>query len=237
MSAALDDEVDITSLFADYLQGRGYRVTELHRGRDLLALLASDPPAAVLLDRGLPGEDGLVIARQLRERSRCGLIIVTGRGDAVDKVVGLEIGADDYVTKPFDLRELLARITAILRRTGSEEPARPAAPMEAAAPEAKQRHCFVFAGFAFDIAARSLTDAHRQDIAPTAGEFDLLEVFVEVRPEEQRTSPRTHRDGSGHPAHRGAAVAPAARPPGLTGPVASRHCCFGTRGSGTPSRD
>jgi len=179
--AVLDDEVEITSLLANYLQGRGYRVTQLQRGRDLLALLASDPPAAVLLDLGLPGEDGLVIARQLRERSRCGLIIVTGRGDAVDKVVGLEIGADDYVTKPFDLRELLARITAILRRTGSEAPARPMAPVEAPAPAAaaKARSRFAFAGFAFDIAARSLTDARGQDVALTTGEFDLLKVFVE----------------------------------------------------------
>ena len=131
--AVLDDEVDITVLLANYLQGRGYRVTQVHRGRDLLALLASDPPVVVLLDLGLPGEDGLAIARQIRERSRCGLVIVTGRGDAVDKVVGLEIGADDYVTKPFDLRELLARITAILRRTTA------AAPLEAALPAAAAR--------------------------------------------------------------------------------------------------
>ena len=71
----------------------------------------------MLLDLGLPGEDGFSIARQLREHWQCGLVIVTGRGDAVDKVVGLEVGADDYVTKPFDLRELLARIKAVLRRT------------------------------------------------------------------------------------------------------------------------
>ena len=79
--------------------------------------MADDPPQLVLLDLGLPGEDGFSIARELREHWRCGLVIVTGRGDAVDKVVGLEIGADDYVTKPFDLRELLARIKAVLRRT------------------------------------------------------------------------------------------------------------------------
>ena len=70
----------------------------------------------MLLDLGLPGEDGFSIARQLREHWQCGLVIVTGRGDSVDKVVGLEVGADDYVTKPFDLRELLARIKAVLRR-------------------------------------------------------------------------------------------------------------------------
>ena len=114
--AVLDDEVDITQLLANYLRGQGFRVTPVHSGRSLMALMPVDPPALVLLDLGLPGDDGFVIARQLREHWRCGLVIVTGRGVAVDKVVGLEVGADDYVTKPFDLRELLARIKAVLRR-------------------------------------------------------------------------------------------------------------------------
>ena len=175
--AVLDDEVDITALLANYLQGRGYRVTQLHRGRDLMALLPEDPPAVVLLDLGLPGEDGLAIARQIRERSRCGLIIVTGRGDAVDKVVGLEIGADDYVTKPFDLRELLARITAILRRTTAVAPPEALAP--AVAPAAPRRTCLAFAGWTLDTAARGLTDAQGADVALTTGEFDLLKVFTE----------------------------------------------------------
>ena len=100
--AVLDDEVDITQLLANYLKGHGFRVTQLHSGPELMAVMASDPPALVLLDLGLGNEDGLVIARRLREHHRCGLVIVTGRGDAIDKVVGLEIGADDYVTKPFD---------------------------------------------------------------------------------------------------------------------------------------
>jgi two-component system OmpR family response regulator len=183
--AVLDDEVDITTLLANYLQSRGYRVTQLHRGRDLLALLAVDPPAAVLLDLGLPGEDGMVIARQVRERSRCGLIIVTGRNDAIDKVVGLEIGADDYVTKPFDLRELLARITAILRRTALAEPAPAVAtPPQAAQPPAAataspRRAALVFAGWALDTAARSLTNPAGADVALTSGEFELLKMFAE----------------------------------------------------------
>ena len=103
-------------------------MSQLHAGGELLELMASDPPHLVLLDLGLPGEDGFAIARQLREHWRCGLVIVTGRGDAVDKVVGLEVGADDYVTKPFDLRELLARIKAVLRRLDAD-----AAPAHAAA--------------------------------------------------------------------------------------------------------
>jgi two-component system OmpR family response regulator len=173
--AVLDDEVDITSLISNYLQGRGYRVTQVHTGRALIALLAGDPPALVLLDLGLPGEDGLGVARQVRERSRCGLVIVTGRGDAVDKVVGLEIGADDYVTKPFDLRELLARITAILRRTAPAESPAPAS----ALPPPGQRDGLVFAGFTLDTAARSLTDRHGAEVALTTGEFELLKVFAE----------------------------------------------------------
>ncbi|MGE5864707.1 MAG: response regulator transcription factor, partial [Rhizobacter sp.] len=132
--AVLDDEIDITQLLAGYLQGHGFRVTQLHTGRDLLQLMVTDPPALVLLDLGLPGEDGFAIARQLREHWRCGLVIVTGRGDAIDKVVGLEVGADDYMTKPFDLRELVARIKAVLRRI--EPPPVPplATPALAAAP-------------------------------------------------------------------------------------------------------
>ncbi|RZL33560.1 MAG: response regulator, partial [Rubrivivax sp.] len=94
----LDDELDIAVLLAQYLGNHGFRVSRVQTGPALMELMASDPPALVLLDLGLPGEDGFAIARQLREHWRCGLVIVTGRGDAVDKVVGLEVGADDYVT-------------------------------------------------------------------------------------------------------------------------------------------
>jgi two-component system OmpR family response regulator len=178
--AVLDDEIEITRLLATYLQGRGFRVTELHRGGDLVALMPVDPPALVLLDLGLPGEDGLGIARQLREHWRCGLVIVTGRGDAVDKVVGLEVGADDYVTKPFDLRELLARINAVLRRMA--EPGRAVAapaplPAPAVAPNARRR--LGFAGWLLDIDARRLLDPAGVEVALTTGEFDLLCAFAE----------------------------------------------------------
>ena len=122
--AVLDDEVDITQLLAGYLQAQGFRVTQLHSGAALMTTMREDAPALVLLDLGLPGEDGFGIARQLREHWHCGLVIVSGRGDAVDKVVGLEVGADDYVTKPFDLRELLARIKAVLRRLAPPPPSR-----------------------------------------------------------------------------------------------------------------
>jgi DNA-binding response OmpR family regulator len=171
--AILDDEVDITLLLANYLQGHGYRVTQVHSGRALMALMPADPPALVLLDLGLPGEDGFSIARQLREHWHCGLVIVTGRGDAVDKVVGLEVGADDYVTKPFDLRELLARIKAVLRRVLPPEPAASAGTTATTA-----RSKLLFAGWALDTAARRLTGDQGQDMPLTSGEFDLLCAFA-----------------------------------------------------------
>jgi two-component system OmpR family response regulator len=169
--AVLDDEVDITRLLATYLQANGFRVTELHRGDALLRTMRDDPPALVLLDLGLPGEDGFAIARQLREHWHCGLVIVSGRGDAIDKVVGLEVGADDYVTKPFDLRELLARIKAVLRRLTP-----PAAPASAAPPSEPER--LRFAGWLLDLRARRLVDAQGRETPLTGGEFDLLRILA-----------------------------------------------------------
>jgi two-component system OmpR family response regulator len=171
--AVVDDEADITRLVAGYLQSHGYRVSQLHRGAALFELMAADPPLLVLLDLGLGDEDGLAIARRLREHHRCGLVIVTGRSDAVDKIVGLEVGADDYVTKPFDLRELLARIKAVQRRL---EPAPAAAAPAGTAPNA---HCTLrFAGWALDTAARTLAGPDQRDVALTTGEFDLLVTFA-----------------------------------------------------------
>jgi DNA-binding response OmpR family regulator len=169
--AVLDDEADITQLLASYLAGHGFRVSQVHTGAALMELMSRDAPTLVLLDLGLPGEDGFAIARQLREHWRCGLVIVTGRGDAVDKVVGLEVGADDYVTKPFDLRELVARIKAVLRRLTPMD----AAPTRTAAEPATLLR---FAQWELDTAARRLTDARGQEVALTAGEFDLLTALA-----------------------------------------------------------
>jgi DNA-binding response OmpR family regulator len=164
--AIVDDEPDITQLLAGYLSRQGFRVSALGSGHALIELMSADRPDLVLLDLGLPGEDGFAIARKLRERWQCGLIIVTGRGDAVDKVVGLEIGADDYVTKPFDLRELLARIKAVLRRL--------APPAEAAAAPQAPRERLCFDGWELDVAARRLLDRSGESVLLTGGEFDLL---------------------------------------------------------------
>jgi len=172
--AVVDDEADIGLLLSNYLHGQGFRVTQLRDGKSLLSLMPTDPPDLVLLDLGLPGEDGFAIARQLREHWQCGLVILTGRGDSVDKVVGLEVGADDYVTKPFELRELLARIKAVLRRVA---PAR--APSEASkAPVDPARERLRFAGWTLDVGARRLTDPHGEAVGLTTGEFDLLLAFL-----------------------------------------------------------
>ena len=176
--AVVDDETAITQLLAHYLGTHGFRTTQLHSGQALMELMPSDPPELVLLDLGLPGEDGFAIARQLREHWRCGLVIITGRGDAVDKVVGLEVGADDYVTKPFDLRELVARIKAVLRRI---EPAPPAsaAPAVAAMPTPPAGGCLGFLGWRLDLAARRLDDPTGDEVKLTTGEFELLATLAQ----------------------------------------------------------
>jgi two-component system, OmpR family, response regulator len=173
--AVVDDEAEVTQLVANYLKSHGYRVSQLHDGASLFALMASDPPLLVLLDLGLGDEDGLAIARKLREHHRVGLVIVTGRSDAVDKIVGLEVGADDYVTKPFDLRELLARIKALQRRL---EPAAVPAAEAMPAPPAAPPKTLRFAGWSLDTAARTLLSPEQRDVALTSGEFELLSTFA-----------------------------------------------------------
>lgn len=165
--AVLDDEIDITQLLANYLPAHGFRVSQVHQGDALIQLMERDPADLVLLDLGLPGEDGFSIARRIRGRWQTGVIIVTGRGDAVDKVVGLEVGADDYVTKPFDLRELVARIKAVLRRLLVQPEPTPTGP------------ALQFAGWRLDIHARSLHDPQGADVALTGGEFELLSTFAQ----------------------------------------------------------
>jgi DNA-binding response OmpR family regulator len=179
--AVVDDEPGITRLLATYLAGQGFRVTELSRGSALEDLMRTDPPDLVLLDIGLAGEDGLVIARRLREHWSTSIILVTGRCDPVDKVVGLEIGADDYVTKPFDLRELLARIKAVLRRSsldasptlGSGEKTR-----QTAAPGATKGGRYRFDGWLLEMTGRRLFNPSGKEVNLTTGEFNLLLVFL-----------------------------------------------------------
>jgi DNA-binding response OmpR family regulator len=166
----VDDDPQIRDLVARYLRGQGFTVVTAGDGEGLRREIAAGPVDAVLLDLGLPGEDGLDVARALREQWHGPIIIVSGRGEAVDRIVGLELGADDYVTKPFDLRELLARIRAVLRRAHAGDTPSPGV----------QGACLEFAGFRFDPLARSLHDASGAEVALTAGEYALLALFLQA---------------------------------------------------------
>jgi class 3 adenylate cyclase len=123
----VEDEATQRQLLADYLAGQNFRVSAVDGGAALHRLVERDAPALVLLDVNLPGEDGFALVRRLREKSsRIGIIMVTSAGDTVDRVVGLETGADDYITKPFEPRELLARVKSVLRRGAADRDTAPA---------------------------------------------------------------------------------------------------------------
>lgn len=166
----VDDDPEIARLLERYFGAQGFRVSCAGDGVQMRRLLAAEAVDIVMLDLGLPGEDGLTLTHYLREHWRGPVIIVTGRGETVDRVVGLELGADDYVAKPFDLRELLARVRSVLRRAGES-----AAPAAARAKPA----VYVFEDHVLDTRAHTLTAPDGHDVALTTGEFALLRAFVE----------------------------------------------------------
>jgi DNA-binding response OmpR family regulator len=163
----VEDDPDIVDLIRRYFGAQGFKVTHAADGNAMRAVIEAQDVDVVLLDLGLPGEDGFTLTRYLRERWKGALIIVTGRGDSIDRVVGLELGADDYVTKPFDLRELLARVRSVLRRASDARPA---------AEEAGET--VRFGGFRLNLGSRSLTDTNGCVVPLTTGEFELLAAFV-----------------------------------------------------------
>ncbi|HSH40719.1 MAG TPA: response regulator [Arenicellales bacterium] len=169
----VDDEPDVRATLRDYLGAHGYVVAEADSGQAMRAALEQTLPHAVLLDIGLPGEDGLTLARYLREHYNLAIIMVTGAGEVVDRIVGLEVGADDYVAKPFDLRELLARVKSVLRRYRGE----PAAPAEQAGDQ--NRAGLRIGACVLEIESRRLLAADGSEIPLTAMEFDLLKAFAE----------------------------------------------------------
>ena len=114
----VDDQLEVCDFIKDYLSQEGYRVSIAHDGAGMRRVMSQSPVDLVILDLMLPGEDGLTLARSLREELNVGIIILTGRGETVDRIIGLEMGADDYLPKPFHLRELLARVKSVLRRVG-----------------------------------------------------------------------------------------------------------------------
>ena len=171
----VDDDAGITALIERYLGTHGLGVRTAHSGAGMHAALAAGEPDLVLLDLGLPDIDGLSLLQQLRGRWQGPVIVVSGRGEAVERVVGLELGADDYVAKPFDFRELLARIRSVLRRAAPPAPPPPAPPRRLA-----------FAHLVVDLGARRLHHADGHEILLTTGEFDLLRALLE-RPNEVRS--------------------------------------------------
>lgn len=169
----VDDDEQVRTLLRRYLEIEGFRVLDAADGDAMRKVLAAEAVQLVLLDIGLPGEDGLTLARDLRSRSKVGIIMLTGKHDPVDRIVGLEVGADDYVTKPPHMRELLARIKSVLRRAENNS-----APAEAS-PAAAVPERYSFDGWAVDAAARDVKNASGQRVALTTLEFDLLLVFLQ----------------------------------------------------------
>jgi two-component system phosphate regulon response regulator OmpR len=162
-----DDEAEVREMVAEYLTRRGFRTTPADGAAALWAAVAAEAPDLILLDINMPGEDGLSVLRGLRTSDHLPVIMLTAAGETIDRVVGLELGADDYLGKPVDLRELEARIRAVLRRGG------PAASGEAAAGGR-----FRFGKAWLDIDAAKLLDADGEEIPLTAMEFNLLKLFA-----------------------------------------------------------
>jgi DNA-binding response OmpR family regulator len=170
--AIVDDEAPAREMVGDYLRMHGFAVTLCDGGKSLRRTLDDDAPDLVVLDLNMPEEDGLSIIRDLKSRSDIPVIMLTATASPIDRVVGLELGADDYIAKPCELRELMARIRSVLRRTT----ARPPAEAAATAPE---RDALVRFGTKWlDLDAQALRDEDDNEHPLTASEFGLLKVFA-----------------------------------------------------------
>jgi len=162
----VDDDTELRALLTSYLGDQGYAVSAVEDGPAMRNTLAQSEFDLVILDLMLPGEDGLQLCRELRTRSRLPILMLTARGDELDRIIGLEMGADDYLPKPFHPRELLARIRSILRRVqdlGAEPPAR----------------ALRFSGWTLDLGLRHLVGADGVAVPLSTGEFRLLQALVE----------------------------------------------------------
>lgn len=164
-----DDEPDIRDTVGEYLERQGYAVSQAENGDALRRILDDRHVDAIVLDITMPGEDGLSIARSLRASSDVAIVMLTGNADVVDRIVGLEMGADDYLAKPVDLRELLARMKAVLRRTTKRA---------ADAPDASGGPAMVRFGVCrLDLESHKLFDGDGEEVQITAMEYSLLKVF------------------------------------------------------------
>ncbi|HET8585374.1 MAG TPA: response regulator transcription factor [Casimicrobiaceae bacterium] len=166
----VEDDASVREMLAEYLGTHGYDVEQAADGIAMRAAIEQRLPDVVLLDLNLPGEDGLLLARYLRERFAVGIIVVTAAAALADRVAGLEIGADDYVAKPFDLRELRARVKSVLRRVRT---AVPAGRDPQAAPRVRVGNC------SLDVASHRLYAGDGSEVPLTGMEFDLLKALLE----------------------------------------------------------
>ena len=164
----VDDDLEIRTLLCDYLQKNGYRVTAVADGKGMWAAFDHAQPDIIVLDVMLPGEDGLTLCRDVRSRSPIPIIMLTARGEETDRIVGLEMGADDYLPKPFNPRELLARIKSILRHTRTLP--------ENLQPDAAR--AIRFAGWMLDVATRNLLSPSGVVVALSGTEYKLLRSFL-----------------------------------------------------------
>ena len=164
----VDDDPTVADVVGRYLVRDGHCVESVSDGYEALALIAKNPPDLVVLDLMLPGIDGLEVCRRLRARWPIPVVMLTALGDENDRLAGFEIGADDYVTKPFNPRELLARIRAVLRRAGDVEEKRP-----------DQNKIIRFGGWTLEPARRRLMNPDGVEVPLTGGEYDLLVALVD----------------------------------------------------------
>lgn len=166
---ALDDDADIRKLLLEYLSAQDFRVSVVARGQEMLSVLEHEPVDLLLLDLRLPGESGMELAGRVRRMSKVPIMILSGQSDEADRVLGLELAADDYVTKPFSPRELLARIRALLRRAQTHVTHSPAdEPVRA----------YRFGGWELNTRLRRLTAGDGQLIPLTNSEFSLMCAFL-----------------------------------------------------------
>lgn len=166
----VDDDLEIRELLLDYLEDNNFNVAAVENGEAMKAHIESEVPNVVLLDIHMPGEDGLTLAKYLRQNYNLGIIMVTGAGETVDRIVGLEVGADDYVAKPFDLRELLARIRSVQRRYQAND--------SLEKPEETQGSQAKIGSFLLDLDAHRLISKNDEEVKLTSMEYDLLRAFT-----------------------------------------------------------
>jgi two-component system phosphate regulon response regulator OmpR len=174
----VDDDANLQSVMRHYLEGEGYQCMSALSGKEMLAKLESGHPDIILLDLILPDNDGLSLLSEIRHKSRAAVIVVSGRDETADRIVGLEMGADDYLTKPFEMRELSARIKAVLRRTaGRAKPANDQA-QDSSSSSLARANRICFGDWTLDRLQYQLFDKANKSAELTSGEFRLLEALV-----------------------------------------------------------